>query len=329
MTQSNAELQGASTEPLTGPATAPLPPTRKGPLALLGGLIVKPRATFAYLRDHGGSAWVWPLALALLTVFAARLVAVPIERAQAQAALQALQEQLEGQLPPGGEGDNVVTFGSGVPVGGPVFSAGPAGTGAASMALTDYGLPLLGVLGQWALAALVLLILAWVLGGRPRPGAIVRMAAWAQLVPLTARALVGIALMLATGRVPMPGLASLPSTGGPVITTANGETAAPEAETDAGMVMIGPGGAAGQFSPGRMFVDALRANFLSGLDLYTLWALALLIVGVAVTARLGWLKSTLATAGYWSLSLAAAALPPVLSFWMMSLTGAAGFMPMP
>jgi hypothetical protein len=60
---------------------------------------------------------------------------------------------------------------------------------------------------------------------------------------------------------------------------------------------------------------------LSALDVYTFWMLALLAIGVAVTARLGWLRTGLATLAYWGLSLVLAALPPLLSFWMLSLAG--------
>jgi hypothetical protein len=49
--------------------------------------------------------------------------------------------------------------------------------------------------------------------------------------------------------------------------------------------------------------------------------LALLGIGVAVTARLGWLKAGLTTLVYWGLALALAALPPLLSFWLLRFAG--------
>src|SRR5690242_12574863 len=73
----------------------PAPPERRGLLAVLLGVIAWPRSTFTYLRDHGGRSWLLPLTLALALTLAARLVAVPIEKAQAEAAQKAFQDQLD------------------------------------------------------------------------------------------------------------------------------------------------------------------------------------------------------------------------------------------
>ncbi len=326
MTQSDAALPIESVEPIAAPALPPAPPARRNALAVLVGLVVRPRATFAYLREHGGASWVWPLLLALALTLTARLIAVPIERAEAQAALEAIQAQFEEQS--GGNGNDIVTFGR--PVGGPGFSVGPGGPVGAASPILDYGLPVLGVLGQWLLAGLLLLCLAWLLGGRPRAGAMLRMSAWALLVPVLTRAIVMIAVMLGTGRVPVAGLSRLPTSEAPVISTIDSEQLPEVSDSSGGgqVVMMGPGGTMGGAGIGSMYLTFLRGSFMSALDLYTLWALALLLIGVAVTAKLGWIKSTLATAGYFGLSLALAALPPVLSFWMMTLSGAGGVMPM-
>jgi hypothetical protein len=233
--------------------------------------------------------------------------------------LEALQAQLAEQRHEGAEGDTF-TFGAAAPFGG-LSVGGPGGLGASSPIL-DYGLPLLGLLGQWLLAAIVLLVIAWLLGGRPRPAAMLRMSAWALLVPSVARSLVAITVMLSTGRVPVPGLsAPLPTDGAPVVSTIEGDELPPASEGDGPVFMVGPGGATAP-NVGTLYLSALRSSFLSSIDLYTLWALVLVAVGVAVTARLGWLKSTLTTAGYWGFSLALAALPAVLSFWLMSFSGA-------
>jgi hypothetical protein len=324
MTQPDAALP-AETAALVEPTVVPASPARRNALAVLLGIVAKPRSTFAYLRVHGGWSWVWPLLLALLVTLTARLIAVPIERAQAQAALEALQAQLEEQDTPGGGN---FTFSAG-PIGGLGYGNGPVSGPAGSNAMLEYGLPLLSVLGQWLLAGLLLLALAWLLGGRPRAGAMLRMSAWAWLVPVSLRVSVTIAVMLFTGRVPVAGLASLPNGNGPVISSVDNEDLPPASEAEgAQMVVMGPSGAAGA-SAGAMYLTFLRSSFLGALNLYTLWALVLLAVGVATTARMGWLKATLATASYWAASLALAALPPVVSLWMMRLSGVGAMVPMP
>jgi hypothetical protein len=283
-----------------------------------------PRATFAYLRDHGGRSWLWPLLAALGLTVAARMVAMPIERAQAEAALAELQAQL-GDQPGSGPGDFTV----GVPVG--AVPIGRVGTGApAAHPVVDYGLAALGAVWDWALRGGVLLGLAWVLGGRPSAGAMLRMSAWT-LVPNIARLGVMLAVMLATGTVPPRGLSGLDAApAGAVLATAD------SAATDGGdgadegsgpVVTFQPGPGSAPIGPGAapglaaMFAGTWVANFLSALDIYSLWALALLAIGAAVTARLGWLRASLATLAYWGVSLSLATLPPLLSFWLLRLSG--------
>jgi hypothetical protein len=154
-----------------------------------------------------------------------------------------------------------------------------------------------------------------------------RLSGWS-FVPDIARLLVALGVMLAAGRVPARGLAGFDAAGGAPVITALDEGQAGEGQTQSGDVVtfqagpgaavIGPGSGPGT---GAMFAGFLRGSFLSALDVYTFWMLALLAIGVAVTARLGWLKAGLATLAFWGLSLVLAALPPLLSFWMLSLAG--------
>lgn len=294
-------------------------PARRSGLALLLGILAWPRSTFAYLRDHGGWSWLLPVLLALALTLVARLVAVPIERAEAEAARAALEAQLAEQS--GG------VPGDGVMVGAPTGAIGGlpmlAGAGAGANPLVNYGLPLAGVLWDWGLRGGVLLALAWLLGGRPVAGAMFRMSGWT-MVPEIARLLVALGVMLAAGRVPARGLAGLTTTAAPVVSS-QGEGEAPPPGEDQ-VVISGPGGVA---AGGPSFVDLLRLNFLGALDIYTVWLLGLLVVGVAVTARLGWLRAGLATLVYWGISLSLAALPTLLSFWVMSLAGPGGEPPLP
>lgn len=281
------------------PSAAPLV-VKRNPLAILLGIVVKPRETFDYLRDQGGASWLWPLALALALALAARLIAAPIQRAQAEAMLAELQAQLETEGPPP---DDAFTFA--VP-GGPV--TGGLSLAPQTNALLDSALTLGQVLMDWALTALGLFALAWLFGGRPGGlGALFRMSAWA-LVPAIARQIVSIAVMLTTGSVPLPGL-----TGAfrPPLTSGAAEAV---------RLTVGPGAFADP-----SFTDLLWQRFLSAADIYALWGLALLVIGVAVTARLGWFRAGAATLLYAGLALVAGVLPALLSFYLLPLLGGGVF----
>ncbi len=75
--------------------TPPIP--KRNPLALLLGVVIKPKDPFTYLRDQGVWSWLLPVALVLALTLASRAVAIPIERAQMEAALAELQEQIGNQ----------------------------------------------------------------------------------------------------------------------------------------------------------------------------------------------------------------------------------------
>jgi hypothetical protein len=306
------------------PELPPAPPPKRGPLALLVGVIAWPRSTFRYLRDHGGLTWLVPLVLALVLTVAARAVAVPIERAEAEAAMAALQEQIEAM---GNGEDGGGVFFSG-PIGGPVGVGPGAGELPAVSPLAEYGLPALSVVWDWVLRGGALLGLAWVLGGRPTAGAMFRMSGWT-LLPDIARLVVMLAVMLGTNKVPARGLTGFEATtGGPIVTSIDGNTTEGNVteggEGDVFTFEAGPGGVmrSGE-APGMggLFAGMVRNSFLTSLDIYTLWALVLLVIGVAVTAKLGWIKATLTSLVYFGLSVVLAALPPLLSFWLVRFTG--------
>jgi hypothetical protein len=77
------------TEIEAAPAEAPV--EKRGWGRLLLGIVLWPRSTFAYLREHGGRSWVLPVVLVALLAVAARAVAIPIEKAQADAAMISLR----------------------------------------------------------------------------------------------------------------------------------------------------------------------------------------------------------------------------------------------
>jgi hypothetical protein len=300
----------------------PEPVKKRGLGNLLLGTLFWPRSTFAYLRDHGGRSWLLPLLLAVLLVVASRVVAIPIEKAQSDAAIAAIQSQLGSNPTKGG---NVQIFTTGGPGGPANFTS----TGGPASPLLDFGLPVLGVIWDWLLRGGLLLGLAWLLGGRPGGGAMFRLSSWT-LLPTIARLLVTLAVMLIAHRVPLTGLQGFgggPVGGGPVnITVAPGgdntftstSTGSASTDTSGPAIQVGPGGG-GNFGPA--FLPLLQSSFLGALDLYTLWGLLLMLIGVAVTARLGVIKSALTTAGYWAVSLVLATLPPLLSFMLLTLAG--------
>ena len=315
-----AAPDAAATTPPVPLDPEPTPAAKRGLGRLLVGSVLWPRSTFAYLRDHGGRSWLLPLLLVLVLTVASRAVALPIEKAQADAAMAALQAQLGDQG--AGKNGNIQIFTAGGP-------GGPASFGAttdpSANRLLAYGLPALGVAWDWLLRGGILLGLAWLLGGRPGGGAMFRMAGWT-LIPTVARLAVALAVMLIAHRIPASGLQGLgagPAGGSPVNFTISSGDSATGTDSSAGAnsndkaVQVGPGG--GNFGPS--FLPLLQASFLGALDLYTLWGLLLMLIGVAVTARLGWIKAALSTAGYWAVSLALATLPPLLSFMLLTLAG--------
>jgi hypothetical protein len=285
------------------PTPPPSPVPKRHPLALLLGTIINPRDTFIYLRERGGWSWFLPLALALALTLTARAVAIPIERAQMEAALAKLQAQL-GDQNPGQDGPGSNQGGPGLVIqGGPARAGGPVTS--ASNWLFDYGLPLGAVIFDWGLRGLALSALAWLAGGRPSFGAMFRLSSWA-LVPSLARLLVMLAVMLVMGRIPATGLQPASPAVDVNATTPGGDT-----------FLVGPAGAV--MNEGPQFSTLLWQNFLSTLDIYRLWELALLVVGVLVMARVSWLKALIPPLGYWGLSLVLTTLPALFMPWLMSL----------
>jgi hypothetical protein len=288
------------------------PPKRRGPLAILAGVLLWPRATFAYLRDFGRWSWVWPVVLVAGLALAARVVAMPIERAQAEAVLAAIEDQQKSD----GSGGNVIIIGR---------SSGSAGAadslGAAGNSLVDAVLPVAGVVWDWVFRGGLMFGLSWVMGGRPRFDAMLRMSGWT-LVPNAARLVVALAVMLIAHRVPTPGLTGLLDRES--VITVNTEASGDDVGEEAGgtsengqPVFASKSGGSG--GPG--FVGLLQDNLLSSLDIYTLWGLLLTAIGAAVTARLSWLKAGLSTLVYWGLTLVLGVVPPLVMSNLLNVAG--------
>ncbi len=284
---------------------------RRNPFQILLGILFKPRSTFAYIRDHGGWAWLIPLALLIIFTLISRPITLSIQQREMDEALAQIKQQMEAN---GGQGEfNFVGGGPGIAISsGNTGEANPLNT-----FIFSYGLPVAQAVGGWLVCALALLGLSWILGGRPTPSAVFRMSAWA-LIPFVFRIVIVTIVMVVTQHIPAQGLSRAFQ---PI-------TAAPEqveGDKEGGpvtrIVTVGPGG--GEFtgpSFGNLFVDNLLAN----LDIYTVWGLALLVVGVAVTARISWIKGVLVTALYALIALALSTLPTLITFAISSLMGGGG-----
>jgi hypothetical protein len=243
----------AQAQPVAAPAPASARPNL---LALFWGVIVRPRATFAYLRDFGGASWLAPAVLAGVVLVASVAVVAPLTRQLAQAETEAMRERLGDTLSPEEQAqmDQITALAAN-----PLFTVVmPAVTGVITLAV------------GWLFRGGLLYLFALLLGGKPRFAAMFRMTVWSAL-PDVVRQLVTTLGTLASGRVLTAGLAFL--------------VAAPEPGT---IPSVGA---------------ALSRAFLSGLDIYWLWGLALLSIGVAVTAGFSLRKGLLAAAGQWLVGL--------------------------
>jgi hypothetical protein len=111
----------------------------------------------------------------------------------------------------------------------------------------------------------LVLVIGLLLGGRASFKQVFRMGVWTTL-PFVVRNAVQLIAIAATGRIPFSGLAGL------------------------------------AFNAGE--VSRVAVTILSQLDIYLLWSLVLLGVGVAATTQLSRLKSAGVALGYWLVTVA-------------------------
>lgn len=314
-TESTLPAEPADLPALSLEQTQPPPVEKRNPFKILLGVLFKPRSTFAYIRDHGGWAWLIPLVLLVILTLISRPIALSIQQREMEAMLAEIQQQLGDE----GNGDFQLSVGPGA--GGPIgFSSSTEQPNPATTFIFNYGLPALQALGGWLVCALALLGLSFIFGGRPKPSAVFRMSAWA-LIPFVVRIIVVTLVMVVTQHIPAQGLsrAFQPVVASPDQTEG---TKGNEAGPVKRIVTFGPGGAGEVTGPsfGNLFMD----NLLSNLDIYTVWGLALLVVGVTVTARLSWLKGVAVTTLYAVIALALSTLPTLITFAVSSLMGGGG-----
>jgi len=249
-------------------------PERWRPPRLLWGMIVRPRATLEYLREHGGRTWWLPALLAAFLVVLPIVVAAPITARQAREAFLAAQEQMGERVEREMSAEEQAQVEQAMSI-------------TASPLITVVFPAVGGVVGRvvgWLAWAGALYLAGLALGGRSTFGQMFRMVVWAWL-PYVLRGLLQTVYILASGQlIANPGLSGL----------VQGDRSVSE------MVLTPP-------SPGQTLLVAL----LSQVDLFLVWNLILLVIGVTAVTRLPRRKAILLTLGVWLL-LTALGLVPAL-----------------
>lgn len=250
-----------------------LTPERWGILRLLWGIIVRPRATLEYLREHEARTWWVPALLTVLLVVLLTLVGAPIVAQQTREAVIATQEQLGEQQGRELSAEQQAQMES-IATSPLIIVVFPTVSG------------VVGRVAGWLAWAGALYLAGMALGGRSTFGQMFRVVVWTWL-PHALRGLVQTVYILASGQlIANPGLSGLVQDNRPV----------------AEMIVAPP-------DLGQILLTA----FLSRVDLFLLWNLILLVIGVRVATRLPRRKALLATLGVWVLLTALSLLPTLVS----------------
>ena len=265
------------------------PSERWGLFRLLWGMVVRPRSTLEYLDEHRRRTWWVPAILALLLLLLSIVFAAPITTRQTREAVQASQEQLRERMGTEMSAEQQAQMEQSMSV-------------AASPLLTVAFPAVTGVLGRvvgWLVWAGALYLAGMALGGRSTFGQMFRIVVWTWL-PCVLRTLIQAVYILASGQpIANPGLSGLVGETRPI-----------------GQMVSAPP------DLGQMFLEAL----LSKVDLFMVWNLVLVVIGVAVVTHLPRRKAVLATLGVWLL-LTALSLLPVLVGGLFARQVGMGFGP--
>ena len=242
---------------------------QKGPLKLLWGMIVRPRATLEYLSTMQKKRWWFPAILMLVILIA---VVAANSMASTRTAQQFMMEAPVG-MPAGKEG------GAPPPPGMPPGEEGnimPSHAGVAPMMLVLQSMgSVIGTILSWLVWAGALYLAIVFLGQNHASfGAMFRMVVWVW-VPCMIRGLVQSVYLFAGGSpIYNQGLSGLVMDKSPkaIMTSA----------------YIPP-------SMGKMAFAA----FLSKVDIYFFWQLGLLVLGLTIFTRLPKKKARFVTCGVW------------------------------
>jgi hypothetical protein len=245
---------------------------QRSALRLLWSVIVRPRAALAYISEHGGHTWWLPALVIVLLVTTPVLVSAPTRTQQIREEMRTVQEEMAQQLGQEMSEEQLERAIS--------LTASP---------LLTVIFPAVGAgVGRavgWLVWAGSLYLAAMVFGGRGTFGQMFRIVVWAWL-PYALRGLLQTVYVLASGQlIAHHGLSGL----------VQNERAIAEALSAA----PGPG-------------QTLLVAFLSRIDLFLIWSLVLLVIGVRVSTRLSRRKSVLLTLGVWILLTALSLLPTLI-----------------
>ncbi len=261
------------------------PTEKKNVFALLLGVLVRPKATFSYLKDNHKRAWWLPAILIILLTLA------PIYAAAQTVVRPSVPMMIEGDIKgmggkPGAGGVTVAS--SGEYMGEPFAEATPAGPGIFSYIGAVLGLPI-----SWLLWGGALYLSSVFLGRSSSFGQMFRLAVWTWL-PYGIRGLVQTIYIFSTGSaIANAGLSGFANQNLPA--------------------MITPG-------PGQLAL----AGILGQVDIYLIWYLLLSSLGLMVFTNLKRSKAFTAVLVIWLVLALLGVVPSIFGGMFQGITGGGG-----
>ncbi|GAB4529083.1 MAG: hypothetical protein Fur0018_15460 [Anaerolineales bacterium] len=251
---------------------------------ILWGIMRHPRQTFALLREYTSRAWLWMAALALVAVLLPTLASAPIGARLAREAMQQSIENMRQQNPKMTiEQENQMMN---------------AATNPLFTSVIPAIVSVLGAILGWLVWSGALHLLSTMMGGGETFGQMWRVVIWSQL-PLVLRGLLqGIYITLTGSLIANPGLSGLVM---PVQDASEAVQTFTSATPSTGQVVL--------------------QSLLGKIDIFLLWNLALLGIGISVTARLSGRKAALLTVLVWLVLTALGLAPALMSSAMISSMG--------
>lgn len=258
------------------PEEKPAAAQHRGILRLLMGIMLRPRATFEYLASRGGRSWWAPCLFAAVFAALPIVAAAPITADQTREAVQATQKQMDERAGSGTSTEQEAQMEQAMSI-----AASPLIT-----AVFPSVAKVLGLVVGWLAWAGALYLAATAMGGRSTFGQMFRTVVWTW-IPCALRGLLQTVYILTSGQaISNPGLSGFVQSSQPI-----------------GEIIASPPGA------GQMLVVAL----LSRVDLFLVWNLVLILIGLAVVTRLPRRKATLVGLGVWLLLTAISLVPVFVS----------------
>jgi hypothetical protein len=248
------------------------PEERQGLLHHWVGIIVRPRATLATVSERARRTWWLPALLVVLLIVLPVLVSGPLRTAQTREEMRTAQEEMAERMGEDVSEEQIERAMS--------MAASPLIT----VVFPAVGSAVSRVVG-WLVWAGALYLTGMVFGGRSTFKQIFPVVVWAW-IPYGLRGLLQTVYILVSGQLIVnPGISGL----------VQSEPAVSET------VLASPG-------TGQIFLTA----FLSRIDLFLVWTLILLVIGVEVTTHLSRRTAVLVTLGVWVVLTALSLLPALI-----------------